>query len=133
MRAMRLIFGILHQCRHIADAAHLTRLSPAAEADIDQLCRFQPADIGKAAFGQDRAFEWKLRRKQRAHLSLGRRIAGLVIDNGSATSLEHIDAVGPRAQGERAGRTRKVARAFDLDKGVRDIETPLAFFAHEPA
>ena len=59
---------------------------------------------GKPAAPQDRGFERELRRQADAHLLLGRRRPGLVVEDGVAAVGEPLDAVGARAERERRAR-----------------------------
>ena len=72
----------------------------AAQPHIDELARPTPAAMPvEAAAAQDRGFERELRRQAGAHLLLGRRRAGLVVEDGVAR----------RRRGARCGRRAPVS------------------------
>ena len=85
----------------------------------------------EAAAAQDRGFERELRREADAHLLVGRRLAGLVVEDGVAAVGEPLDAVGAGAQRERALAERNLDLAADL--GMRAPRRPARRSVSQPA
>src|ERR1051326_687138 len=84
------------------------------------------------AFTQNRGFERELRRKPGAHLRLGARRAGLVIENNVAAGAVALDTVGDTAPIEDAFAKRNIDLAAYLRLERRDARAPLALPAREP-
>jgi len=83
----------------------VARDSTACKADIDELCRVERTDIGKAAALEDGAFERQLRR-ERADLRIGGWLSRLVVDDRRAAGVQRIDTVGAAFQNEGPGGSR---------------------------
>src|SRR5205085_415041 len=100
--------------------AFFARRIVAAQADIDELAHGRAGvDVGKTALAQDRGFQRELRRQAHPDLLAGRRLAGLVVENGITAALAPFDAVGTGGEAEAAPiveRDRDLAASFRGDR-----------------
>ena len=97
------------QC-NVATAIGCAVADPDGLAFARRLAALQPhvADFGyratgnswKATIAQDGRFQRELRRESAADLRLGRRLPGLVVENGVAAVGAPLDAVGARRENE---------------------------------
>ena len=75
--------------------------SPPLQPHITDLGHRAGRDArAKSAVAQDRGFQSQLRREPAAHLRFGRRLPGLVVEDGIAAVRALLDAVGARRQRE---------------------------------
>src|SRR6478609_10383932 len=91
------------------------------------------AFIGEAAAAQDGGFERELRGQSGAHLRLGRRRAGLVVEDGVGAVAAALDAVGACRQRENPGAERDFELAANFAMHGGELRPPLALPAGEPA
>ena len=81
-----------------------TRLAaPACQAPIFHLGHIIGVDPLEAAMRRNDSLDKKLRAAAAGDLGLGRRLAGLVVENGEPATGEPVDPVGPRAKGHVTG------------------------------
>src|SRR6185437_7324499 len=115
------------------DRSVAARRFAALERHIDDLgdrrvCR----NLLEAAVAQNGGFERELRRESGAHLRLGARRTGLVVENNVAAGAVALDAVGDAAQIEDAVVERNVDLAANLRFDRGDAGAALALPAREP-
>ena len=74
----------------------------------------------------------KLRAAAAGDLGLGRRLAGLVVENGEPATGEPVDPVGPRAKGHVTGRCGQINAALDLGMACLDAGAAAGLGLDEP-
>ena len=126
--------GVLH--RGPAFRAHvglLARLAvPACQPPVFHLGDIVGIDPLKAAMRRNHRLDEKLRTATAGNLGLGRRLAGLVIEDGKPATGKPVDPVGPRAECHLAGRCRQPDAAIDLGMAFLDTGAAPVFGLDEP-
>src|SRR5262249_3980562 len=116
------------------DQAGVTSGFAAAQGHVENFFDRCPGRYaGETAVAKDRALQRELRGEAGAHLLLGARLAGLVIDDGVMAVAALLDAVGAGDQPEVAVLERDVDRTADLGMCARKRGAPLRVPTDEPS